>query len=182
MKVVLKLILLTSLFLICTCFVPAQTAPTAAQTVEKLHAQLVELQDREASLQTRLNELSEALVPENIERSLAGVGSTRPEELREKRRRQLENEKANVLAQLKEIESSRERLTADIRIAEAAAYNESARSRSSEQATGAIGTQAGGIPRWLVSLLAVAISLVGIVVLASLIRKQRRSNDSRSRT
>src|SRR6266403_6070062 len=55
-----------------------------------LRAQLVETQAKQAELQTRLEQLEEDLKPENIERSLAGVGSTHPEELREARRRELE--------------------------------------------------------------------------------------------
>src|SRR6266403_4180025 len=55
-----------------------------------LSAQLVETQAKQAELQIRLQQLEEDLKPENIERSLAGVGSTHPEELREARRRELE--------------------------------------------------------------------------------------------
>ena len=52
-----------------------------------------------------LQQLDESIKPENIERSLAGIGSTRPEELRETRRRQLTIERDGVLAQLKTLET-----------------------------------------------------------------------------
>jgi hypothetical protein len=60
-----------------------------------------------------------------IERSLAGVGSTRPEELRELRRRQLSIERDSVRAQLKLVGASRERLEAAIRTADNQAYQQS---------------------------------------------------------
>src|SRR6185503_7232699 len=82
-------------------------AQDAAETVEKLRAQLLDVQMQEDGLRGRLDQLNEAIKPENIERSLAGVGSTRPEELREHRRRQLAIERDGVQAQLKTLETSR---------------------------------------------------------------------------
>jgi hypothetical protein len=107
--------------------VSAQEPVSAADQVEKLKAQLLEVQAREAGLRERLEQLDEAIKPENIERSLAGVGSTRPEELREARRRQLSRERDSVLAQLQTIDTSRSRLESALANAEAAAYQESAR-------------------------------------------------------
>jgi hypothetical protein len=106
--------------------VSAQESGGAAERVEKLRAQLLEVQTKEDPLRTRLAQLDESIKPENIERSLAGVGSTRPEELREARRRQLTIERDGVLAQLKTLETSRQRLEAAITNAEALAYQESA--------------------------------------------------------
>lgn len=102
-------------------------AEDAAETLEKLRAQLLEVQTKENALRTRAEQLDESLKPENIERSLAGVGSTRPEQLREARRRQLTIERDGVLAQLKTLETSRQRLEAAIANAEALAYQQSAR-------------------------------------------------------
>ena len=104
----------------------AQAPATAAESAEKLRAQLLEVQDKEEALRMRAQQLEESLKPENIERSLAGVGSTRPEELRESRRRQLTIERDGVLAQLKTLEASRQRLEAAIINADAAAYQQSA--------------------------------------------------------
>ena len=105
----------------------AQEGESAAETVDRLKGQLFELQGIEADLRARLQELDESIKPENIERSLAGVGSTRPEELREQRRRQLSIQRDGVLAQLRTIETSRARLETAIVNAEALAYQQSAR-------------------------------------------------------
>lgn len=105
----------------------AQEQESAAESVERLKMQLLDLQVHEADLRARLQELDESIKPENIERSLAGVGSTRPEELREARRRQLSIQRDGVLAQLQTLETSRTRLQTAIANAEALAYQESAR-------------------------------------------------------
>jgi LPXTG-motif cell wall-anchored protein len=105
----------------------AQEPASAAEKVEQLRAQLLEVQAKEEDLRTRLQQLEESLKPENIERSLAGVGSTKPEELRESRRRQLSIQRDGLVAQLKILETSRQRLETAIANAEAAAYQQSAR-------------------------------------------------------
>jgi hypothetical protein len=104
-----------------------QPPATAAESLEKLRAQLLDVQAKEQELRDRAQQLEESLKPENIERSLAGVGSTRPEELREYRRRQLTKERDGVLAQLKVVETSRQRLETAILNAQGRAYQESAR-------------------------------------------------------
>jgi len=106
---------------------------TAAESLEKLRAQLLDVQAKEEELRDRAQQLEESLKPENIERSLAGVGSTRPEELREYRRRQLTKERDGVLAQLKVVETSRQRLETAILNAQGRAYQESARPTPVEQ-------------------------------------------------
>ena len=106
---------------------------TAAESAEKLRTQLLEVQTKEEDLRVRLAQLDEAIKPENIERSLAGVGSTKPEELREARRRQLSIQRDGLLAQLKTLETSRQRLETAIGNAEARAYQESARPDTTNQ-------------------------------------------------
>ena len=105
----------------------AQETASAAESVEKLKAQLLEVQGKEEALRARVEQLDESLKPENIERSLAGIGSTRPEELRESRRRQLTIDRDGVLAQLKTLETSRQRLETALANAEIVAYQQSAR-------------------------------------------------------
>jgi uncharacterized protein involved in exopolysaccharide biosynthesis len=100
---------------------------TAQEQAAKLHSQLAEVQAKEAEQRTRLQQLEEALKPENIEHSLAGVGSTHPEELREQRRHQLEKERAGVQTQLDQLAVSRTHLEAAIAAADARAYQDSAR-------------------------------------------------------
>ena len=108
-------------------------AQDAAETVDKLRAQLLEVQTKEDALRARVEQLDESIKPENIERSLAGVGSTKPEELREARRRQLTIERDGVLAQLKTLETGKQRLEAALANAEVQAYQQSARPSSTNQ-------------------------------------------------
>lgn len=131
MKTLLRITLFGVFLLACPALANAQEAVSAAQdTAAKLRAQLTDVQAKETELQARERQLDEDLRPENIERSLAGVGSTRPEELREQRRRQLESEKARVRGQLEQLAQSRTRLEAAIATADAEAYRRSAQVNS----------------------------------------------------
>jgi chromosome segregation ATPase len=95
-------------------------------SVESLRSQLGDVQKREEEMQARVKQLEEDMKPENIEKAFALNGSTRPEELREQRRHQLENEKARVQTQLDQLAQSRVRIEASLATAEAAAYRQSA--------------------------------------------------------
>lgn len=114
-------LLLSGLFATTT---PAQTS--AQEIADNLHVRLSEVQARMAEMQARDEQLEEDLKPENIERSLAGIGSTRPELLRERRRRQLEVARVDVRAQLDELDRIRTRLETAIAEADAVAYWQSA--------------------------------------------------------
>lgn len=136
------------LILLVTTAINAQAQPrSAAEEAETLRLQLIDLQTQEEGLRARAAQLDEALKPENIERSLAGVGSTRPEELRETRRKQLQIERDGVAAQLRTLETSRTRLEAAIRDADARAYQESA--RGTPEASGLLSVQSLMGKRWL---------------------------------
>lgn len=136
------------LILLVTAAINAQAQPrSAAEEAETLRLQLIDLQTQEEGLRARAAQLDEALKPENIERSLAGVGSTRPEELRETRRKQLQIERDGVAAQLRTLETSRTRLEAAIRDADARAYQESA--RGTPEASGLLSVQSLMGKRWL---------------------------------
>ncbi|MBC8032487.1 MAG: hypothetical protein H7Z16_20555 [Pyrinomonadaceae bacterium] len=91
----------------------------AEQRGESLRTQLVDVESKLADLQPRLDELDYASKPENIERSAAGFGTVRPEDVRETRRRQLEVAKAGLQRQIKILEASRVRLEAAIVTADA---------------------------------------------------------------
>src|SRR3982751_1388516 len=126
MRIGLHAALLAASILICATIAHAQNPASAAQGVEGLRAQLLDVQAKEAELQAREKQLDEDMRPENIERSLALTGSTRPEELREQRRQQLEAEKARVQAQLDILATSRARLETAITPAETTeAYRQS---------------------------------------------------------
>jgi DNA repair exonuclease SbcCD ATPase subunit len=103
-----------------------QVQTPAQDKAASLRSQLSEVEAKQADLQTRLQQLEENLKSENIERSLAGVGSTRPEDLREQRRRQLEIERNGVKAQLDILARSHSRLETAIAQADAEAYRQSA--------------------------------------------------------
>jgi hypothetical protein len=104
----------------------AQIQNSAQEKAPSLRSQLSEMEAKQSELQTRLQKLEEDLKPENIENRLSGIGSTRPEELREQRRRQLEIERNGVQAQLNLLATSHTRLETAIAQAEAEAYRQSA--------------------------------------------------------
>jgi chromosome segregation ATPase len=82
----------------------------AEQRAENLRSQQIDVESKLADLQSRLEQTEFALRPENIERSAAGYGTTRPEEARDARRRALESEKQRLQAQIRILETSRTRL------------------------------------------------------------------------
>jgi hypothetical protein len=126
MRIGLHAALLAASILICATVAHAQNPASAAQGVDGLRSQLLDVQAKEAELQAREKQLDEDMQPENIERSLALTGSTRPEELREQRRRQLEAEKVRVQAQLEELATRRAHLQTAITTAETTeAYRQS---------------------------------------------------------
>jgi cytochrome c biogenesis protein ResB len=157
------------LLLACIMTGHAQQPASAAESADQLRLQLIDVQAKEENLKARAQQLDEALKPENIERSLAGVGSTKPEELRESRRRQLQIERDGVAAQLKVLEASRTRLEAAIRDAENRAYQESARGPSPANE---FIVQSDRGTRWLVS--GGIGGLVGALVACFFIRRRLR--------
>lgn len=90
----------------------------AEQRAESLRVQQVDVESKLADLGSKLEQIEYQLKPENIERA-AGYGTTRPEEARESRRKQLENEKKRVQAQINILETSRVRLETAVRTADA---------------------------------------------------------------
>ncbi len=119
----------------------AQTQSSAQERAASLRLQLSEVEAKQAELQTRLQELEESLKPENIEHSLAGVGSTHPEDLREQRRRQLEIERNGVRAQLDLLATSHTRLERSLAQADAEAYRQSASPGSGPSANSSAAVQ-----------------------------------------
>ena len=126
MRVTFRSFAAMSLLLMLGLSVRAQERNNAAVAVDQLRVQLIEVQEKEGSLRLRAQQLEEDLKPENIERVFAGIGSTRPEELREGRRRQLTIERDSVKAQLKLVEEIKARLETAIATADARAYQDSA--------------------------------------------------------
>jgi uncharacterized protein YlxW (UPF0749 family) len=70
--------------------------------------------EKESGVRTRLEQISFDARPETIERNTAFVGSLRPEEIREQRRKSLEAEKRNLESLLTQIQTSRATLEANV--------------------------------------------------------------------
>lgn len=82
----------------------------AEQRAEVMRTQMRDVQEKEANLTSRMEQIEFELRPENIDRSVATYGSTHPEEARDARRRALENEKSRTRSQLDLLATSRQRL------------------------------------------------------------------------
>jgi VIT1/CCC1 family predicted Fe2+/Mn2+ transporter len=173
MKRALGLILFMALVAGFSSSATAQDASNVSESLDTLRSQLLDAQAKEAELEAREHQLDEDLKPENIERSLAGIGSTKPEELRESRRRQLSIERDGVRAQLKLVKTSRERLESVIRLAEAQAYQQNASGSGSAPLLQQ--TLSGKHLGWIVGIAAAVGGILGIVMLVILARKRART-------
>jgi len=90
----------------------------AEQRAEILRRQLIDLIEKETSYKSRLTQMDEDMRPENIERSMVGIGSTRAPEMRDTRARVLQNEKRGIESVLAVTVQSRIRLEEDVRQAD----------------------------------------------------------------
>lgn len=174
MKLRFVLVLLSSMIAFPSPQILAQDTNDAAETAERLRGQLSEVQNDEAELKIRLEQITFDLRPENIERHFAGYGSTRPEELREGRRRKLQLEKDRVESLLIELQGRRQRLESAIAVADAKVYQQSALGAVSfpsdpeRQALFFTATR-------MVAGSVIALFLIGGVLLLLVARKRRQS-------
>lgn len=175
MKLSLILILLTSLVLVSTPSVFAQKTTDAAEKADNLRLQLLDVQAKEAALQERVRQLDEDLKPENIERALAGIGSTRPEELREQRGRQLQIERDSLLTQLGHLAKSRASLESAIATSEIDAYHQSAKGTSPATLDQLVLAQFSVFPIWVTLLVLTLVLALGIAGLVLVVRRLQRS-------
>ena len=83
------------------------------QRAENLRSQLLANLEKEAPLQSRMDEIKEQLRSENIDR-LPVLGSLRPEEVRDTARRRLTSEQQRLQTQLDLLSQSRTRLQASL--------------------------------------------------------------------
>ena len=90
----------------------------AEQRAETMRRQLLEMAEKETAYRTRIMQLDEDTRSESIDRALSGVGTTRTPELRDLRRRQLDNERKGVEILLGQATSSRVRLEEDLKQAD----------------------------------------------------------------
>lgn len=91
----------------------------AEQRAESLRAQQVDVESKLADLESKRDQVDYALKPENIDRVTSGYGTTRPEEARDTRKRQLESEKSRLESQIRILETSRARLETAVANADA---------------------------------------------------------------
>lgn len=92
------------------------------QRAELMRKQLIELTEKETSFKNRLVQLDEDMRPDMIDRSVmlvGSIGSTRTSELRDTRRRILDNERRGVESLYNQTSASRARLEEDVRQADA---------------------------------------------------------------
>ena len=91
----------------------------AEQRSDGLRKQLFEMIEKESTIRGRMDQIDNDARPESIERSMATVGSLRPEELREQRRRSLLLEKSNLQVLLTEVQKNRANLDLNLQRSDA---------------------------------------------------------------
>ena len=90
----------------------------AEQRAETMRKQLFDIIDKESQIKTRLDQIENDIRPEMIERSVALVGTLRPEELRDHRRKTLEVDKRNLQRLLTDIQNTRSSLDLNLQKAD----------------------------------------------------------------
>ena len=84
-----------------------------------MRKQRFELVEKENSIRARIDQIDVDARPESIEKSVAVMGTLRPEELRDARRKSLDSEKRNLTNLLNEIVTAKNRLDQNVVSAEA---------------------------------------------------------------
>jgi len=82
----------------------------AEQRSLQLRTELRDVQAKKADLEAHLEQVEYDLKPENIERAAVGYGTTRPEELRAQRQRQLEGERNRTRQQFDQLNENEARI------------------------------------------------------------------------
>jgi hypothetical protein len=170
MKKAFSTFLLVSLLTCCATAALAQNKKSAAEVVQDLKFELIDLNAHEAELKLQVQQLDESLKPENIERSLAGIGSTRPEELRAQRQRQLTIERSAVQAKLEQVTLRRTQLEAALVTAESQAYQDSA--KDSSLIENALAVTPGGFRTLAVAGLLLVGILISVLILLRYTRRE----------
>lgn len=92
------------------------------QRAEAMRKQLIELTEKETAFKTRMMQIDEDMRPDSIDRSVmmvGSLGSTRTSDLRDTRKRVLDNERRGVESLFNQTSQSRARLEEDVRQADA---------------------------------------------------------------
>jgi hypothetical protein len=164
--IIFLMILATSCF---SATAYSQSKQTAADTVQDLKLQLIELDAKQEAAKLQVQQFEDALKPENIERSLAGVGSTKPEELREQRRRQLLIEKKAADAQLEQLTLKRNQLETALSAAEVQAYQQSAAGPGFENSL----RLAAIAPTWMFAVGLLLLLIIAVVLCVSVLLRMQ---------
>jgi chromosome segregation ATPase len=82
----------------------------AEQRSSQLRTELRDVQSKRGDLEGHLEQVENDLKPENIERAVAGYGTTRPEQLREQRKKALENDRTRTRQQIDQLTASESRI------------------------------------------------------------------------
>lgn len=90
------------------------------QRGEALQIHLIEIAEKEVPLNSRIDEINQLLRPETMDRSLAGIGSVRPEDLRDDVKKRLISERARLQMQLELLRQDRMRTQASLATTDAA--------------------------------------------------------------
>ena len=89
------------------------------QRSDSLRKQLFEMIEKENTIRGRMDQIDNDMRPESVERAMATVGSLRPEELRDQRRRSLGLEKTNLQVLLTEVQKNRTNLELNLQRSDA---------------------------------------------------------------
>ena len=90
----------------------------AEQRVEILQKFQIELTQKEGEVKTRMGQVQEAAFPDSIDRSIAMIGTTRGEEMRENRRQTIDAERRSLQILLTQIKNNLQQTTEELRQAE----------------------------------------------------------------
>jgi chromosome segregation ATPase len=82
----------------------------AEQRSSQLRTELRDVQGKKGDLEGHLEQVENDLKPENIERAVAGYGTTKPEELRAQRQKALENDRTRTRQQIDQLTASESRI------------------------------------------------------------------------
>lgn len=91
----------------------------AEQRSEGLRKQVFDMMEKENAIKTKIDSLEYDLRPEMIERNAAMVGTLRPEEIRDSRRKSLQSEKVNLQNLLVEVQRTKAALEISLQRADA---------------------------------------------------------------
>jgi hypothetical protein len=95
----------------------------AEQRLEILHKFQIELTQKEGEVKTRVSQVEEELMPNSIDRSVAIIGTTRGDEVRDNRRRTLETERRSLHNLAAQIYRNLQQTTEEMRQAESFVTN-----------------------------------------------------------